>query len=1160
MRALGNYGCRIAFADLVFGDILGRGSYGIVYRGKFRGTTVAIKRLVLTNQSAEDAESFFREVETLYGLRHPNVVLLMGACIEPGHFAIVTEYMPRGTLHSVLKDTPGTELSMELRVRMCLDVCYGMRFLHENKDEKGQPKCVLHRDLKSPNLLVSSSLTVKVADFGLTRFKETAGAAATAGAQNRDASTSVERLQFVGSMYWTAPEVMRNQPYTEACDVYSFGIILWEIVTRAELYAGLHPLSVGYRVLKQNLRPELPDAATSIPEMIALMQRCWDAEPETRPSFAQIAEELETIQRDYFQSDADEAGDGDAADGGEGEEVAARSSILERLRSDAPEEGERERKAAGTITSGTDAVALTVAGAGVSPTAPELGAARPSVRRARQASVRAARTVASQPPTPFFVKDSMNVSRRLGLGSLTRSSAVNLLPTAATTAPALPMHGSMPDILSRSTTMESNTTAAHSASVRAGNFAAVRGMRRSTAASTTPVCTGTGSSADANADSGTSQPPSRRSVMLQNMGQAAGRVWARGLRRLTRSSLRRGQPATDPTDGPATAERRPAHATARRPAGPVGDVTIVRTRMYDAATLWEQEPAGMREAVVLHNRLLRALANRFNGLVARVESDQVMVVFEQTIMAMRFCCALQMTLLEVDWPAALLAQPQCSPVWLDGRPGGQLLLRGPSVAMAVHCGPVQTTVDETGAVSYAGETVEATEMLCAAVGRGQTLASDTTWRRLEPILSTMSADVRRMSNDAPTGNASRLSSDAHRVGFAVPGSVPDDGADAARFLDEVSVTWLGRHKVRGIAQPETLWQIMPMALARREFPRIQAMVTDPVRWQIPRDEVEVLLDRRLWSANIADIFEGRWRGRTVAVKRMRAANLTEAAWLDLRAELHMRMRVQHPNINAFLGLCVGTDVLELMQFASRGTLENVLYTPPLTPLSHEQRSRMLLDVANGMTFLHELHPPILHLNLSVQNCMVDDDFTVRIGDFGQATSNTHLTTAGFITYAPEILRGSSDKASTGTDVYAFGILCYEVLCRRPPFRAPKTAELVSFFELIATSAHRLSDDVDESYRGLVRQMLDQDPSARPSFRSLLESLARASAVYIRAGPSSPDPGDAIDGSTRSANAAAVVLSPTPEPPSGASAGSVRSVGSPSTRRPLSVIVEDASVV
>eukprot|EP01135_Chromosphaera_perkinsii_P010534 Nk52_evm44s2152 gene=Nk52_evmTU44s2152 len=283
----------VKFENLEVSSILGRGSYGVVYKGLFRGTTVAVKKLIKQQLEGEIMKEFEREITILCTLRHPNIVLFMGVSLEPPNCAIITEFLPRGNLHQVLQD-PSIRLSLSYKVHMGIDICKGMNYLHASNPP------IFHRDLKSPNLLVDQDFHIKVSDFGLTKFKETefeqqqglegtsAAAAATGGGVGASSSPAGKaarqgEAKFVGSIYWTAPEILRNQEYTEKADVYSFGIIMWELFTRKELYKDMHPVSVGYRVMKRGLRPELnEDIPDGVRELIA---KCWDEEPEERPNF-----------------------------------------------------------------------------------------------------------------------------------------------------------------------------------------------------------------------------------------------------------------------------------------------------------------------------------------------------------------------------------------------------------------------------------------------------------------------------------------------------------------------------------------------------------------------------------------------------------------------------------------------------------------------------------------------------------------------------------------------------------------------------------------------------------------------------------------------------------------------------------------------------------
>ena len=140
-------------------------------------------------------------------LRHPNIVMFLGACTKPPNFAIVLEYCSRGSLWSTIQnlDLP---LSWEDRRRFALDTARGVNYLHTCSPP------IIHRDLKSLNLLLDDSYRVKLADFGWTK-----------GLENYMTGK-------IGTYQWMAPEVIKSQKYTEKADVFSFGIILWEIASR----------------------------------------------------------------------------------------------------------------------------------------------------------------------------------------------------------------------------------------------------------------------------------------------------------------------------------------------------------------------------------------------------------------------------------------------------------------------------------------------------------------------------------------------------------------------------------------------------------------------------------------------------------------------------------------------------------------------------------------------------------------------------------------------------------------------------------------------------------------------------------------------------------------------------------------------------------------
>lgn len=265
--------CEIPWEDLVIGERIGLGSYGEVYRAEWNGTEVAVKKFLDQDFSGDALEEFRREVRIMRRLRHPNVVLFMGAVTRPPHLSIVTEFLPRGSLYRLIH-RPNIHIDEKRRIRMALDVAKGMNCLHSSIPT------IVHRDLKSPNLLVDKNWAVKVCDFGLSRLKH---------------NTFLSSKSTAGTPEWMAPEVLRNEPSNEKCDVYSFGIILWELATLRMPWSGMNPMQVVGAVGFQNRRLDIPKDLD--PLVARIIRECWQSDPSLRPSFAQLMAALKPLQR-----------------------------------------------------------------------------------------------------------------------------------------------------------------------------------------------------------------------------------------------------------------------------------------------------------------------------------------------------------------------------------------------------------------------------------------------------------------------------------------------------------------------------------------------------------------------------------------------------------------------------------------------------------------------------------------------------------------------------------------------------------------------------------------------------------------------------------------------------------------------------------------------
>jgi len=211
-------------------------------------------------------EDFCRETLMHRKLKHRNVLDLLAVTIDPP--CSVTEFMPNGTVYNLLgKDG---ELFLSTCLRIASDAAEGMIYLHANG--------VLHRDLKTHNLLIDEDGNIKIADFGISRF------------------TANTMTTGAGSIQYMAPEVFVSGHYTEKADVYSFAIILWELITReAPHWASATPFMVMSDV-RAGKRLELPDITP--PAYAQLVNECWHQDPHRRPDFHRIKEQLMELRQD----------------------------------------------------------------------------------------------------------------------------------------------------------------------------------------------------------------------------------------------------------------------------------------------------------------------------------------------------------------------------------------------------------------------------------------------------------------------------------------------------------------------------------------------------------------------------------------------------------------------------------------------------------------------------------------------------------------------------------------------------------------------------------------------------------------------------------------------------------------------------------------------
>ncbi|KER31927.1 hypothetical protein T265_01864 [Opisthorchis viverrini] len=260
-------------SSLVLLEQLGAGQFGEVWKGRWNGSMdVAIKTLKPGTMSKED---FLKEARIMKRLHHPKLVRLY-AVVTADPIYIVTELMSLGSLLHYLRDGPGRNLELKLLIDMVAQIASGMAHLEKER--------YIHRDLAARNVLVSENNTVKVADFGLARIIDTAS----------ETYTAKQGAQF--PIKWTAPEAALLGRFTVKSDVWSFGIVIYEIITHGQTpYPSmnntqtLQQVESGYRMPRP---PACPDPVYQV------MLRTWDTIPDKRPSFDSLC----TYFEDYFSN------------------------------------------------------------------------------------------------------------------------------------------------------------------------------------------------------------------------------------------------------------------------------------------------------------------------------------------------------------------------------------------------------------------------------------------------------------------------------------------------------------------------------------------------------------------------------------------------------------------------------------------------------------------------------------------------------------------------------------------------------------------------------------------------------------------------------------------------------------------------------------------
>ncbi|XP_015206748.1 mitogen-activated protein kinase kinase kinase 9 [Lepisosteus oculatus] len=273
----------IDFSELALEEIIGVGGFGKVYRALWRGLEVAVKaaRRDPDEEVGQTLESVRQEAKLFAMLRHPNIMGLVGVCLLEPNLCLVMEFARGGSLNRVLS---GKRIPPHMLVDWAVQIASGMHYLHCQAIVP-----IIHRDLKSSNILILEKVenadlgnkTLKITDFGLAREWH-----------------RTTKMSAAGTYAWMAPEVIRSSTFSKGSDVWSYGVLLWELLTGEVPFRGIDGLAVAYGVAMNKLALPIP---TTCPEPFAkLMEDCWNPDPHSRPTFTSILDQLTAIEESGF--------------------------------------------------------------------------------------------------------------------------------------------------------------------------------------------------------------------------------------------------------------------------------------------------------------------------------------------------------------------------------------------------------------------------------------------------------------------------------------------------------------------------------------------------------------------------------------------------------------------------------------------------------------------------------------------------------------------------------------------------------------------------------------------------------------------------------------------------------------------------------------------
>lgn len=1105
-RALDS-GYEIDPEEITMAHSLGAGATSEVFDGMWRGTRVAVKRFRSPARGWDRAAlaAFGEEVRVMCTLRHPNVVMFMGASTRPPVLAIVMEHMALGSLRDVLNNELLVQIPFKLKVAIAHQTAKGMHFLHSSG--------ISHGDLKSLNILITEKWQAKVSDFGLSSMRngghqQTSSPTTTKGLAGPDGQQ--QQQHNLGTVHWAAPERILwasggDEADVQAADVYSFGVVLWELLTRDRPYLGCSPAAVQVAVMRDGMRPDAHaaraalaaegvdtfDAARYDPEddisaaieteampraivasYVGLYRTCWDTEPAARPTFLGVLAELGELAGRVHDARPYGASDSSSSSNTQLQSQRVRTHDHAGGRSDASRTAETLTGASGSeaTTATDDSLDNNDSGMGVRP-----GAVVASGRR------RAGRA-----------PDGM------------------VVVALADVAHAATLWETVPDAMSAATLV----------------FA--EAMRRLTARY----------GGHESAQAGRTTASLFCAVFVDPCAAVA---WAAAAQRLL-ASHETAWPADLLACPEAAAEYPVTASTADIESGrahPIYRGLRVRMTLHhghvrrvscDPGRRPEYEGDGLKEALRL-TALVRGGHVLVTEAMCRHLLERPRVVVERCLGS-----------------AGRLERAAGGVAFGDSRARRRArFAAGAADIIAGAASVVDSSPQESDRRARMSRPVSALSLTTAATAGGPDAEDEAArrgalaWHNLEWLLQTCDKARARLNHSTRNNGKDIIddqegdATDDNDHGGDEPDSATDDNDDDEDSLAMDDEDGEERGTVRPllcqlrVAHLDGRWAdhaLLATGSSRQDDEdedcdsdneghgngsrggragpygggrawgdgrRAELAYVDSANLcRAVIDPKGLKMGRVIGSGSFATVYRATWNGVEVAVKRLARARLTERDTNQFRAEVVLHTKLEHPNVLPVFGACFQEGNLCLVtEYVQRGTLRDLLASPEGARLGWDVRLRMLRHVARGVAYLHARSPPVVHRDLKPANLLVGDDHRVKVADFGLARVKeegaTMTASRGTRAYAaPEVLL--SRPYTEKVDVYAMGLIMWSVLTRREPFadRGARDAEV--YADIIGGVRPPVSSDTPADFLALMCRCWKNNPARRPTMQTVAEAL------------------------------------------------------------------------